>query len=109
MEADVARIVGHETTMTVPRVFIKNETTAAGSCGAVYEYIEGSGMQVPELCSKCGAAGSVRRELVINGANSSVSCYCTRCGQKWEIADQRAQSEHSDRLPERRNNVRHSS
>lgn len=64
-------------------------------------------MQAPELCIKCGAAGSVRRELIINGANMAVSCHCTRCGERWEIADQRTQLGHPEPPRERRTNGRH--
>jgi hypothetical protein len=64
-------------------------------------------MRALESCVKCGVAGSVRRELIIKGANMAVSCHCTKCGQRWEIADQRAQSGQSERPPARRPNARH--
>jgi uncharacterized Zn finger protein len=64
-------------------------------------------MHAPELCSNCGAAGSVRRELIINGSNMAVSCHCTKCGRTWEIADQRTQTAHAEPPRERRANGRH--
>lgn len=64
-------------------------------------------MQAPESCINCGAAGSVRRELIIHGANMAVSCHCTKCGQTWEIADQRTQTGEPDHPRERRTNARH--
>ena len=64
-------------------------------------------MRMPQLCIKCGVAGSVRRELVIKGAKMAVSCHCTKCGQTWEIADQRAQSSQPEHPRARRTNARH--
>ena len=54
-------------------------------------------MHVPELCVKCGVAGMVRRELVIKGSESAVSCVCMKCGHTWQVGDQRAVTrEHGD-------------